>query len=149
MFAVLRSYTPQVEEYSIDEAFADVTGMRRALRLSYEGIAAAIQRDIARELGITVSVGLSLTKVLAKCASKLRKPAGLTVISGRSIVACLRDLPVGKIWGIGPATTAYLNKMGVRTALEFARLSEAAVRRHLTKRGWKSGRSCAANRSWP
>ena len=135
MFAVLRRYTPQVEEYSIDEAFADVTGMRRALRLSYEGIAAAIQRDIARELGITVSMGISLTKVLAKCASKLRKPAGLTVIPGRSIAACLRDLPVGKVWGIGPATTAYLNKLGVRTALEFARLSEATVRRHLTKPG--------------
>lgn len=135
MFAIVRRFTPQVEEYSVDEAFADITGMRRALRRSYEGIAAAIQEEIRRELGITVSVGLSLSKVLAKVASKHRKPAGLTIIPGRSIAAYLQDLPVGNIWGIGPATTSYLNKMGIRTALEFARLPESTVRKRLTKPG--------------
>jgi DNA polymerase-4/DNA polymerase V len=135
MFNVIRRYTPQVEEYSIDEAFADITGMRRALRSSYETIAAQIQNEIARELGITVSVGLSVTKVLAKIGSKNQKPSGLTLISGRVIAKYLEPLPVEKVWGIGPATTSYLNKMGVKTALEFARLPEEIIRKRLTKPG--------------
>jgi len=135
LFGIVRRFTPQVEEYSVDEAFADLTGLRRALRGSYEQIAAAIQREVIRELGITVSVGLSLSKVLAKLASKHRKPAGMTIIPGRDIARYLEGLPVEKVWGIGPATTSYLNKMGIRTALEFARMPEAAVRKRLTKPG--------------
>ncbi len=99
----MRRFTPQVEEYSIDEAFADLTGMRRALRASYETIALKIQGEIARELGITVSVGLSTTKVLAKIASKRRKPSGFTAIPSRAIPSALDGLPVEKVWGIGPA----------------------------------------------
>jgi DNA polymerase-4/DNA polymerase V len=135
MFNIMRRFTPQVEEYSIDEAFADLTGMRRALRGSYETIARKIQAEIARELGITVSAGLSVTKVLAKVASKHRKPAGFTMIAGRTIASFLEGLPVEKVWGIGPATTDYLHKMGVRTALEFARLPEKTIRERLTKPG--------------
>ena len=135
MFNVMRRFTPQVEEYSIDEAFADITGMRRALRASYETIALTIKAEIAKELGITVSVGLSLTKVLAKVASKHQKPDGFTPIPGRMIAKYLEHLPVEKIWGIGHATTSYLNKMGVRTALEFARLPEDTVRKRFTKPG--------------
>jgi len=85
-------------------------------------IALRIQEEISRELGLTVSVGLSTTKVLAKVASKRRKPNGFTAIPGRSIPSALEGLPVEKVWGIGPATTNYLAKMGVRTALEFIRL---------------------------
>ena len=135
MFNVMRRFTPQVEEYSIDEAFADITGMRRALRASYEAIAVNIKNEISRELGITVSVGLSLTKVLAKVASKHRKPDGFTPIPGRMIAKHLEPLPVEKIWGIGHATASYLNKLGVGTALELARLPEDTVRRRLTKPG--------------
>ena len=135
MFNVMRRFTPQVEEYSIDEAFADITGMRRALRASYETIALNMKAEIARELGITVSVGLSLTKVLAKVASKHQKPNGFTPIPGRMIARYLEHLPVEKIWGIGHATTNYLIKMGVRTALEFARLPEDTVRKRFTKPG--------------
>ena len=135
MFNIIRRFTPQVEEYSIDEAFADLTGMRRALRASYESISLRIQAEIARDLGITVTAGLSITKVLAKVASKHRKPAGFTAIPGRAIAAYLETLPAEKVWGIGPATTDYLSKMGVRTALEFARLSEKTVRTRFTKPG--------------
>lgn len=135
MFAIARRFTPQVEEYSIDEAFVDLTGLRRLHRGSYEEIARKMKGEIEGELGITVSMGLSLTKVLAKVASKYRKPAGMTVIPGREIASYLQDLPVGKIWGIGPATTAYLNKLGITTALEFARLPEATVKKRLTKPG--------------
>jgi len=135
MFMIVRRFTPQVEEYSIDEAFADITGLRRPLRASYEAIARKIKQEIQQELGFTVSVGLSLTKVLAKAGSKYRKPDGLTVIPGRAIAFYLQGLPVEKIWGIGPATAAYLRKLGVGTALDFARLAEREVRDRLTKPG--------------
>ena len=135
IFSIMRRFTPDVEEYSIDEAFADITGMRRALHSSYEEIVLRMKQDIERELGITVSAGLSITKVLAKVASKHRKPAGMTVIKGREIPDYLRNLPVEKIWGIGNATTNYLAKMGIRYALEFARLPEKTVLQKFTKPG--------------
>jgi DNA polymerase-4/DNA polymerase V len=135
MFSIMRRFTPDVEEYSIDEAFADITGMRRALRSSYEEIILNMKQEIERELGITVSVGLSITKVLAKVASKHQKPSGMTIIKGRDIVQYLHDLPVEKIWGIGYATTNYLAKMGIRYALEFAQLQEKKVRERFTKPG--------------
>jgi DNA polymerase-4/DNA polymerase V len=149
MFETVRRSTPQVEEYSIDECFADITGMRRALRASYETIAANIQKEIARELGLTVSIGLSLTKVLAKIASKHQKPNGLAVIPGRSIASYLQDLPVEKVWGIGPATTHYLNKLGIKTALEFARMPEETVRKRLTKPGVEIWRELRGESVYP
>ncbi len=149
MFGIMRRFTDQVEEYSIDEAFADITGMRRALRSSYETIAATMQKEIERELGLTVSVGVSLTKVLAKVASKHRKPNGMTVIPGRAIAFCLQDLPVEKIWGIGPATASYLNKMGIVTALEFARMPEATVRKRFTKPGVEIWRELRGESVYP
>jgi DNA polymerase IV len=63
-FAIVRRYTPDVEEYSIDECFCDLTGLRRPLRMSYEGIAARIKQDLDTELGFTFSVGLAPTHVL-------------------------------------------------------------------------------------
>ena len=113
MFNIMRNFTPDVEEYSIDEAFADITGMRRAFHSSYEEIALLMKKEIERALCITVSVGLSITKVLAKVASKYQKPAGMTVIKGRDIAQYLCDLPVEKVWGIGNATTNYLAKLGI------------------------------------
>jgi DNA polymerase-4/DNA polymerase V len=135
MFSIMRRFTPDVEEYSIDEAFADITGMRRALRSSYEEIIFKMKKEIETELGITVSAGLSITKVLAKVASKHQKPSGVTIIKGRDIADYLCNLPVEKIWGIGNATTNYLAKMGIRYALEFAQLPETKVREKFTKPG--------------
>ena len=149
MFNVLRRYTPQVEEYSIDEAFADITGMRRALRASYEAIATNIKNEIAKELGITVSVGLSITKVLAKVASKHQKPDGLTLIPGRRIPHYLQELPVGSVWGIGRATTEYLRKMGIYTALQFASLPEDVMNRRFTKPGVELWRELRGESVYP
>ena len=135
MFSIMRRFTPDLEEYSIDEAFADITGMRRALRSSYENIIFNMKKEIEKELGITVSLGLSITKVLAKVASKHQKPSGVTIIKGRDIAGYLCHLPVEKIWGIGNATTNYLAKMGIRYALEFAQLPEKKVREKFTNPG--------------
>ncbi len=149
MFTIIRRFTPQVEEYSIDEAFADITGMRRALHASYEAITFQIKKEIERELGIGISAGLSVTKVLAKAASKHQKPDGLTVIPGRLIARYLQDLPVEKIWGIGQATTHYLNKMGIRTALEFARLPERIIKERFTKPGVEIWRELRGESVYP
>lgn len=133
MFEILKRFSPIVEEYSIDEAFVDVTGLRRVYHSSYEEIGRKIKETIKRELGITVSVGVSLTKVLAKVASKHQKPDGLTAISGRQIHLYLKDLPLDKIWGIGANTSAYCEKLGIKTALEFARKPEGFIKKHFSK----------------
>lgn len=133
IFEILRRFSPQVEEYSIDEAFVDLTGLRRVYRCSYGEIGMRIKETIKRELGITVSVGVSLTKVLAKVASKHKKPDGLTVIPGKDVHLYLKELPIEKIWGIGPNTASYCEKLGIRTALDFARKSESFIKRYFTK----------------
>lgn len=136
-FDIVRRYTSDVEEYGIDECFADITGMRRPFYMSYSRIAHAIQEDLIRELNFTFSIGLAPTKVLAKIASNWKKPAGLTVIFRRTAPHFLNTLPVQRIWGIGPQTTAYLNKYGIRTAFDFARKPEDWVQSHLTKPGYE------------
>ncbi|PWB38308.1 MAG: DNA polymerase IV [Parcubacteria group bacterium] len=119
MYNIVRRYTSIVEEYSIDECFAELTGLRGPMHMSYEEMAVKIKHDLDTELGITFSLGLAPTKVLAKIASKWAKPSGLTVISGRDIEYYIKDLPVSKVWGIGPQTTAYMNTLGIRTTGQF------------------------------
>lgn len=133
MFEILRRFSPDVEEYSIDEAFVDLTGLRRSFHGPYSMIAEKMRRTIETELGITVSVGVSLSKVLAKIGSKHKKPNGLTMIPGRDIHLYLEKLPVEKIWGIGPNTAAFLRKLGIATALEFARKDERFIEQNLSK----------------
>jgi DNA polymerase-4/DNA polymerase V len=133
MFEILRRFSPDVEEYSIDEAFVDLTGLRRSFHGSYGMIARKIQETVEKELGITVSIGVSLSKVLAKVGSKYNKPNGLTVMPGRDIHRYLSKLQVEEIWGIGPNTAAFLNKLGIGTALQFARKDEGFINRHLSK----------------
>jgi DNA polymerase-4 len=133
MFEILRRFSPDVEEYSIDEAFVDLTGLRRSFHGPYSMIAEKMRRTIETELGITVSVGVSLSKVLAKIGSKHKKPNGLTVIPGRDIHLYLEKFPVEKVWGIGPNTAAFLNKHGIATALQFARKDERFVEQNLSK----------------
>ncbi len=133
MFEILRRFSPDVEEYSIDEAFVDLTGLRRSFHGSYGMIAKKMQDTIETELGITVSVGVSLSKVLAKIGSKHNKPLGLTIIPGRDIHIYLQKLPIEKIWGIGLNTSAFLRKFGITTALQFARKDERFIQKHLSK----------------
>ncbi len=133
MFEILRRFSPDVEEYSIDEAFVDLTGLRRSYHGSYGMIAEKMRQTIKQELGITVSAGISLSKVLAKIGSKHKKPDGLTIIPGRDIHLYLEKLPVEKVWGIGSNTAAFLGKHGITTALQFARKDERFIEQHLSK----------------
>ncbi|HEX2241763.1 MAG TPA: DNA polymerase IV [Gammaproteobacteria bacterium] len=133
LYNIVRRYTPDVEEYSIDECFADITGLQRPMRMNYARMAEAMKRDLDTELGFTFSVGLAPSKVVAKIASKWHKPSGLTIIQGRDLHRYLQHLSVADVWGIGAKTTAYLDKLGVHTALELARKDEAWVKYYFYK----------------
>ena len=133
MFNIIKNFSPQVEEYSIDEAFVDLTGLRRVFSCSYEAIAKKMQSAIEKELSITVSVGVSITKTLAKIASKLKKPNGLAVIEGRDIQNILRDIPAEDVWGIGNNTACFLRKFDINSALDFALKDEGFIDKYLSK----------------
>ncbi len=113
--ALMQELTPLVEPVSIDEAFLDLTGTDRLHRLPP---ALALGRFAARveaELGITVSVGLSYCKFLAKVASDLEKPRGFAVVGRAEALAFLAPRPVTTIWGVGKAFAATLERDGLRT----------------------------------
>ncbi len=134
IFNILRRFTPAVEEYSIDEAFAEVAeGGRAAPPL--ETLARTIRECARRELGLTLSVGISLTKTLAKLCSKFRKPDGQTILQREHIPLMLRRTPVETLWGIGAASAAKLRRRGIHTAMEFISMPETDVRRLLHKPG--------------
>lgn len=133
MFAIVRQYSPVVEEYSIDEGFVDLKGLRRPLNMSYEKIAATIKDRIEDSLGITVSIGVSTTKSLAKIAANLNKPSGLTIVSGRNIETLLKEVRIEKVWGIGNQTSAYLKKININNAYDFVMKPESFIEEHLSK----------------
>jgi DNA polymerase-4/DNA polymerase V len=133
MYEIVRRYTPAIEEYSIDECFADLTGMRRVNNMSYEKMAENIKHDLDTELGITFSVGLAMNKVVAKIASKWKKPSGLTIINSDNLNQYLAKWPVGKIWGIGPNTNAFLNNNGIHSSFDFANKDMEWVKANMSK----------------
>ena len=149
MFEIMRRYTPTIEEYGVDEGFLDLTNLSPLHKKSYEQIARSIQTDIHRELNITVSVGLSVTKALAKTASKKQKPAGFTVIEKSGIKHALQDLPAEDIWNIGPATTALLRKHGINTAWQFSQKPFSYLENILTKPSLELWHELNGKSVWP
>jgi DNA polymerase IV len=133
MFNILKSFSPEVEQYSVDEGFADLKGLRRPLNLSYGQMAQKIKAKVENSLGITVSTGISVTKSLAKLASGFRKPNGITVVNGLKIKQFLKLIELDKIWGIGENTKAYLNKLNINNALDFASQKQSFIKKNLTK----------------
>jgi len=135
IFAILHRYSPQVEAYSIDEGFVDLNGLRSYWRMGYGEIGDAMRRTIREETGITVSVGVSVTRTLAKMASEAHKPDGLTVVPGREIDEFLATQQASDIPGIGSRRAALLSKFSIHTALEFSRSPEGRVQRLLGRVG--------------
>jgi DNA polymerase-4 len=113
--ALMLKLTPLVEPLSLDEAYLDLSGTDRIHRMSPARVLARLARDIEREVGITVSIGLSGNKFLAKLASELDKPRGYAVIGMAEAKSFLRDKPVGMMRGAGKATVARLARDGFTT----------------------------------
>ncbi|MFG0284852.1 MAG: DNA polymerase IV [Phycisphaerales bacterium JB039] len=121
VFAILQSFTPLVQPISVDEAFMDVTGSIR-LHGPADQIARKIRARIRAETGLTASVGVAQNKFLAKLASDLHKPDGLTVIRPEDVRRILDPLPVGRMWGVGPAAEKRLTRLGARTFADLRRM---------------------------
>ncbi|GAB4425273.1 MAG: DNA polymerase IV [Thermodesulfovibrionales bacterium] len=113
---ILREFSTIIEDVGIDEAFLDISENGRPA----EEIAMEIKKRIRDETGLTCSIGIAPNKLLAKIASDMQKPDGLTIITEKDIEKRIWPLPVRKLWGIGPKTEAYLKGMGIKTIGELA-----------------------------
>jgi DNA polymerase IV len=120
----MQALTPLVEPLSIDEAFLDLEGTQRVHELIPAKVLARFARDVERDIGITVSVGLSCNKFLAKVASDLDKPRGFASLDQEEACVMLADKPVGFIFGVGPATQERLVQRGFRTVADLQRAEE-------------------------
>lgn len=123
-FNIFERFTPLVQTVSIDEAFLDVTGSARLF-----GDGPTIAREIRRLVnvetrGLTCSVGVAPNKFLAKLASDLNKPDGLTIVTRENLEATLKPLSVGRIWGVGPRTVAKLEGLNIRTIGDLRQMDE-------------------------
>ncbi|MBH0236581.1 DNA polymerase IV [Methylobrevis albus] len=138
--AMMLDLTPLVEPLSIDEAFLDLGGTERLHKAIPALVLARFAAKVEAELGITVSVGLSVNKFLAKIASDLDKPRGYAVIGGAEAKSFLAGRPVGAIWGVGKAMQARLAADGLRTIGELQALPERDLARRYGAMGLRLAR---------
>ncbi|MBI4278759.1 MAG: DNA polymerase IV [Armatimonadetes bacterium] len=120
LMALLREITPLVQPVSLDEAFLDATECAAAA----EEIARTLKARIRGDLGLTASVGVAPNKLLAKIASDMHKPDGLTIITAERAAEMLAPLPVSRLWGVGPKAEARLREIGITTIGDLARVPE-------------------------
>ncbi|MEJ2039671.1 MAG: DNA polymerase IV [Desulfosarcinaceae bacterium] len=131
---ILADYSPAVEPVSIDEAYLDITGCER-LRGTPADIAMDIKARIRREVGLTCSVGAAPVKFLAKIASDMNKPDGLTLISGREMMAVIDKLDIRKVPGVGKRAFEQLSALGITTLGQVRDLPAGTISRKLGKFG--------------
>ena len=127
---IFHSFTPWVESISLDEAFLDVTGSQKLLGTGRE-IAVAIRKKVEEQEGITCSVGIAPSKFIAKLASANCKPNGMLEITSDRILTFLHPLPIQAMWGVGPKTAEVLERLGLRTIEDIAKLPRATLIRAL------------------
>jgi DNA polymerase-4 len=121
IMAIFKQYTPLVEPLSLDEAFLDVTGSERLFGPAAT-LAAHIRAEVRTLIGLTVSAGVATSKLVAKIASDIHKPDGLTIVAPGREVDFLTPLAITKLPGVGPATMKHLTLLGVRTIGDLARV---------------------------
>jgi DNA polymerase-4 len=139
----MQALTPLVEPLSIDEAFLDLAGTQRVHGMIPAKVLARFAREVERTIGITVSVGLSCNKFLAKIASDLDKPRGFAALDQEQARVMLADKPVGFIYGVGPATQEKLIQRGFRTIADLQRADEIELMRQFSTEGrrlWRLAR---------
>ncbi|WP_341320252.1 DNA polymerase IV [Solibacillus sp. FSL H8-0523] len=133
MFAILRSYTHLVEPVSIDEGYLDVT--ERSKTLHPLQLAQEMQQRILHELDLPCSIGIAPNKFLAKTASDMKKPMGITVLRKREISALLWPLEVIEMHGVGESTAKKLNSIGIKTIGDLAKADERKLQKEFGKNG--------------
>lgn len=126
VFGVFRSFTPVVEGLSLDEAFLDVRGLRLHFDSPVE-VGQAVRQQIRSSLGLPSSVGVASNKLLAKLASEEAKPDGLYHVPRQDELAFVQRLPANALWGVGPATLAGLERLGVETIGDIAAIPADAL----------------------
>ena len=131
---IFAEYTPLIEPLSLDEAYLDVTENMKQIASATQ-IAQQIRQAIKDVTGLTASAGVSYNKFLAKLASDHNKPDGLFVIKPTDGLAFVETLTVGQFHGIGPATAAKMNGLGIATGLDLRQQTEAFLVRHFGKAG--------------
>ena len=139
----MQALTPLVEPLSIDEAFLDLSGTERVHGMIPAKVLARFAREVERDVGITVSVGLSCNKFLAKIASDLDKPRGFAVLDQDEARSLLADKPVDFIFGVGPAAQERLANRGFRTIADLQRADEVELMKQFPTEGrrlWRLAR---------
>ena len=126
VFVIFRSFTPLVEGLGLDEAFLDATGLRHHYASSTE-VGKAIRESLRTELLLPASVGVASTKFIAKLASEEAKPDGILHVAKETQLEFLHELPASSLWGVGPATLAGLERLGVETVGDIAEMPESAL----------------------
>lgn len=131
---IFRRYTDLIEPLSLDEAYLDVTVDKQGIGSAIE-IARRIKEAIRTELNLTASAGVSVNKFIAKIASDLQKPDGLTFIAPSSIEAFMEQLPVEKFHGVGRVTAEKMKRMNLHTGADLKKLPEEELVKHFGKTG--------------
>lgn len=131
---IFHRFTDLIEPLSLDEAYLDVTTDKLGIGSALD-IAAMIRHAIKDELNLTASAGVSVNKFVAKIASDINKPDGLTFIGPSRVETFMETLPVEKFFGVGKVTAAKMKNMGLHTGADLKRLSEAQLKNHFGKSG--------------
>jgi DNA polymerase-4 len=134
VMGILADYTPLLEPISIDEAFLDVSGTEGHYGPAGQ-LASAIQDRVERELGLSASLGVATNKLVAKIASDLRKPHGVTVVPAGEEAEFLAPLPIRKLWGVGQVTGKELARLEILTIGDLARLPAETLRARFGSQG--------------
>ncbi|WP_459718007.1 DNA polymerase IV [Actinophytocola sp. KF-1] len=129
VMSIFREITPLVEPLSLDEAFLDVAGALRRLRMTPGEIGEQVRARVAAEWGITCSVGVAPTKFVAKLASGLAKPDGMLVVPRTDVLEFLHPLPVSALWGVGKKTAERLSSVGLNRVADVAATPLARLKR--------------------
>ena len=134
IFEIFHRFTPLVEPLSIDEAFLDITGTDRLLG-DPVSVAKKIKKTIFKETGLTVSAGVAPSKFIAKIASDMDKPDGLTIVPESDIQAFLDPLPLSKMWGAGKVTQEKLARYNIKTFRDLRKFPLETLERIFGKNG--------------
>ena len=131
---IFHRYTDLIEPLSLDEAYLDVTHDKQNIGSAID-IAKLIRKAIEEELQLTASAGVSVNKFVAKVASAMNKPNGLTCIGPSKIVSFMEKLPIEKFFGVGKVTAEKMNKLGLHTGADLKKLTETELTKHFGKPG--------------